>query len=533
MLPPGRSKDLLAVFVLFPATVFLGASVRLPTWLHRPARVSGDISYPLYVIHLPLIVGATAVWQAAMGGQPTNMPKYVIVFIWLAICSTALWLERAVQPPGRRLVAALIGRSASVGTQRIRTSRQLGPASLQNDPHRTSALARNWAIFGGGAAISLLSLSLAVAYLWPPGKPLANRDEPRCKASAGYSSPAGTRTYLLRPDLLQSSASDSSALGQANSKELIAAANEALSHAPHSVMEKSVTAPSGDKHDYVSLDNYSWQDAKSPTGWTWRDGHFNPAYTGPAFDYGRLWSLVNDAQTLALAYDFTHDRRYSRHLAAIIRTWFLNPATRMNPNQSYAQLIPGTKSETNGNGSIDGWRFVFLIDAVGLVQGSGDLTAGELAGLRNWFSHYLTWMSTSAQGQHELRAKGNHAVYYDIQRIDFALFTGQDALARGFAQDAASRTSQINRRGELPQELAREDKPHYIAFGSNAFAKLASLSACAGVDLWNYKRPFRGDLPHLYASLADYVSGRKPWPSKHAFREPEPAAAALSQSTLR
>src|SRR5262245_2188445 len=43
-------------------------------------------------------------------------------------------------------------------------------------------------------------------------------------------------------------------------------ADKALAAGPFSVVDKSVTPPSGDKHDYTSQAPYFWPDPKSPTG---------------------------------------------------------------------------------------------------------------------------------------------------------------------------------------------------------------------------------------------------------------------------
>ncbi len=44
-----------AIFALFPLIVFLGAAGEPPSSLKRVLAASGQISYPLYVLHYPLI----------------------------------------------------------------------------------------------------------------------------------------------------------------------------------------------------------------------------------------------------------------------------------------------------------------------------------------------------------------------------------------------------------------------------------------------------------------------------------------------
>ena len=44
---------------------------------------------------------------------------------------------------------------------------------------------------------------------------------------------------------------------------------------------------------------------------------------------------------LAAAYKITGERKYADHAAAHLRAWFIDEATRMNPNLQYAQAIQG------------------------------------------------------------------------------------------------------------------------------------------------------------------------------------------------
>jgi hypothetical protein len=51
---------------------------------------------------------------------------------------------------------------------------------------------------------------------------------------------------------------------------------------------------------------------------------------------------------LALAYRVTKEDRYAEHAGRLLRTWFLDEATRMNPHLRYAQAIPGIQRDIQG-----------------------------------------------------------------------------------------------------------------------------------------------------------------------------------------
>ncbi len=48
---------------------------------------------------------------------------------------------------------------------------------------------------------------------------------------------------------------------------------------------------------------------------------------------------------LRLAYYFSENEMYAEHAAKLLRVWFLDPETRMNPNLNYAQAIKGGMME--------------------------------------------------------------------------------------------------------------------------------------------------------------------------------------------
>src|SRR5438046_6121980 len=120
------------------------------------------------------------------------------------------------------------------------------------------------------------------------------------------------------------------------------AADQAMKEGPCSVMQKDMPPPTGDKHDYMSLAPYFWPDPKSPNGLPYirRDGERNPEIS-KITDHHSLDDLENSVETLALAYYFKGDEAYAAKAVQLLRAFFLESATRMNPNLEYAQFIPG------------------------------------------------------------------------------------------------------------------------------------------------------------------------------------------------
>jgi hypothetical protein len=240
----------------------------------------------------------------------------------------------------------------------------------------------------------------------------------------------------------------------------------------------------------MSLAPYWWQDPAHPAGpYVRRDGEVNPERATDQFDRSVLTRLVADAEALGLAYFHTGDRRYAAKAADLVRTWFLDPATAMNPNMNFAQGVPGV-AEGRAEGVLDSSGFMKVIDAVGLIGPARTLNDRETKALEHWFSRYLDWMLSSENGKAERAAKNNHALWYDAQLIHFALFARRPDIAEkavlAFPRERIA--AQFAPSGELPQELGRTRSFHYSVYALHAAFDVAELATCLGYDLWRPKR---------------------------------------------
>ena len=251
-------------------------------------------------------------------------------------------------------------------------------------------------------------------------------------------------------------------------------ATKALVAPYRSVVNKTLTPPSGSKNDYMSMGPYWWPNPNTPNGlpYVQRDGQRNPESHGSALDADNLQGVATDSLDLALMYRFTEDLRYADKAAAVIRAWFLTPATRMNPHLRYAQSIPGIV-EGRGLGIIDTRDLWKVIDAAALIHPA--LSPAEMQALRDWFAQYAQWLSTSANGKDEAAAKNNHGMFFDVQLALYWAYTGETARARQLVFDAQTKrfAAQFDKRGWMPLELARTKPYHYHTFTLEAVTRLA------------------------------------------------------------
>src|SRR4029453_7504682 len=145
-------------------------------------------------------------------------------------------------------------------------------------------------------------------------------------------SPDGAQNARARPLLLLDRAHlarivEKARHGDPGIKASIAAleedARKGLTFGPVSVMDKGVTPPSGDKHDYMSQAPYWWPDPNKPSGRPYirRDGERNPEINRIT-DHDNLGRLTSVVATLGLAYHLTGGDEYAKHAANILRVCF-------------------------------------------------------------------------------------------------------------------------------------------------------------------------------------------------------------------
>jgi len=296
---------------------------------------------------------------------------------------------------------------------------------------------------------------------------------------------------------------------------LLEDARRALAVQPQSVMQKNRVPESGDKHDYMSFAPYSWPDSTKPGGLPYinRDGQVNPEsrQNSDRLPFGRMSDAV---ETLALAFFLSDDEAYARHATLLLRTWFLDSATRMNPNLKYGQAIPGV-TVGRGIGLIDTRSLAQIVDAVGLLRRSPSWRLPDDAGMRAWARDFLTWMRTSPLGHDEERTKNNHGTWYDVQVASLALFVGDTIEARAAVERGRDRiATQILPDGRQPEELRRTRSLSYSDFNADAHTRLAELARFIGVDLWHYRSPSGGSLRAALLYLAPYADTATKWPGQ-------------------
>jgi hypothetical protein len=296
-------------------------------------------------------------------------------------------------------------------------------------------------------------------------------------------------------------------------------ADAALARGPYSVVDKTNLPPSGDIHDYWHPAPYWWPNPKSADGLPYirRDGIRVPGTRlyepeSEKFDRTRLQRLFDDTTILALAWRVTGEQAYAEHAAKLIRTWFIRPETRMNPNLRYAQVRSGHQNNEGAHtGIIEMKDFYYFLDGVRLVERAGSFDASDRQALTEWLREYVKWLFSSQQGKEERRANNNHGTCFDLQVAAIAEYLGDIKLLLSTLRTSHERLlEQFDSDGRQPHEMKRTITAHYCSFNLQSWANLADLAERCGIDFWNIAALDGRGLRRAFEWMSPYIAG-KPW----------------------
>jgi hypothetical protein len=301
-------------------------------------------------------------------------------------------------------------------------------------------------------------------------------------------------------------------VAQLDRVRILRAAQADLIRAPQTITAFPAPRSSGGPHDFYSEGDYWWPDPAHPGGpYIQRDGLSNP--DNFVAHRHALVRFAVQVPELVAAWKLTGDRRYAGHAAAHLRAWFIDPATRLNPNLEHAQAIFG-RSTGRGIGIIDTVHLVEVARAIEVLEAGGALSAADRSGIKAWFTDYLQWLTHSRNGQQERDASNNHGSCWLLQVAAFAHLTGDQTLL-AYARDRYKNVllpTQLAADGSLPLELKRTKPYGYALFDLEALAALCEVLSTPGDDLWTYTTPDGRGIARAMAWMVPYIRDKSRWP---------------------
>ena len=288
-------------------------------------------------------------------------------------------------------------------------------------------------------------------------------------------------------------------------------AEAVLSARPYFITSVINPRSAGGPHDFSSEGDYWWPDPAHPDGpYSQRDGLTNP---GNFVAHRQLLlGFARDFGALAAAYRLSGEERFAAAAVRLAHAWFVEPATRMNPNLLYSQAIKG-RSTGRSIGVIDTLHLAEVALGIEALRGSKALTADENAALTGWFRDYLAWLRSHPYGVEESNARNNHGTCAWLQIACFARLTGDQATL------AESRLrlkeillpGQMAADGSFPEELRRTKPYGYSLFNLDVMTGLAVVCSSPGENMMTLALPDGRNLAKGVDWLAPFIADKNLW----------------------
>lgn len=209
---------------------------------------------------------------------------------------------------------------------------------------------------------------------------------------------------------------------------LIDSADKALSEGPFSVTQRGVLPESGDHHDYMSFGIHWWPDPSGANGLPYvrRETEVNP---DADINLRQLNRVSENVQALSMAWFFSGEEKYAEKAGELLRNWFLDSLTRMNPNLNHAGAIPG-RMQGRGSGVSEGIALLAMLDGVVITEASGGLKGPEEKQIRDWFQSWFLWLNDSPLAVEAGTLIGKHALGREVQLLGIAHFLKDDVFVQ-------------------------------------------------------------------------------------------------------
>jgi hypothetical protein len=176
-------------------------------------------------------------------------------------------------------------------------------------------------------------------------------------------------------------------VGAIDHARILKAADAALKLEPITITKFRAKLSEGGPTDFYSNGDYWWPNPNTTNGlpYVQRDGQTNPENFVEHRHY--VMGLRDAVAALGAAYKITGEDRYAAKAADLLRVFFLDLQTRMNPNLKYAQAIPGV-TPGRGIGIIDTLHLAEVPLAVLAMEKSKAFPPEVFAGVKQWFRDY-------------------------------------------------------------------------------------------------------------------------------------------------
>ncbi|KAJ1923437.1 hypothetical protein IWQ60_005880 [Tieghemiomyces parasiticus] len=279
--------------------------------------------------------------------------------------------------------------------------------------------------------------------------------------------------------------------------------------------------PGISKNDYVSYAVYFVPDCSAPIikaltecKWKRQDGGGSKTLAALSNNPQQVSALCNDIPALAVASYLFGDPKYAQRAFFLLDKFFVDSATRMNPNLKYGQILPAaTVTSGRPQGVVELTCFSSMVQFLSLFSNLTPDQRRTYQAVTAWFQSYSNWLRTTTQGQEELNADNNHGTAARLQLAIYQLFlqdrqASKDTLNQ-FIQGAFQ--GQIDATGGQPLELARAASFDYPVLNLSTLITLAVIADQVGIDMWHARTGNGTTIQTAMDYFVPYAMGQKTW----------------------
>jgi len=305
-------------------------------------------------------------------------------------------------------------------------------------------------------------------------------------------------------------------VGEYEKPRILAAAADALLQKPVTVVATAAPVKGLDPHHYYSEDT-EWFLVDGV--YEHRIGRINPA----AFTTHRdaLVKMNGVVSACVAAWRVSGDAKYAAHAMTHLRAWFLDAATRMEPQLEHAATVPKIAPDGSPRGIEEAVALAEVVRAASFLCGYGGVaTEDEAAGLRKWCSDFATWLNEAKKGFLARESKDRLAICWTLQAAECARFARMGSLQLECSHRFRDKLlRQMNFDGQFEIELHRPD-----AFAASIFTLDCLSMTCEVIStpmerLWDYNLPdgrgMRSAIAFLYPAMENRAVWKFPADAEH------------------
>ncbi|KAF9517052.1 hypothetical protein BS47DRAFT_1340080 [Hydnum rufescens UP504] len=192
----------------------------------------------------------------------------------------------------------------------------------------------------------------------------------------------------------------------------------------------------------------------------------------------------------AIAWRLTGSNNFSTAAVNFINTWFIDPATSMNPNMNYAQLLRGPGKQVG--------QYIGILDLRAMAKIATAVLTLRMGGSSEWTPDIDQGLTKCSLAHHERNAPNNHGSFFYSQLASLYLIVNDTLSARKAIEEYFSvlYMDQIEADGEQVRPFSSGFFLSYLHLPRSQWRPLAHC-----FDAWNLTTNKGGSIQ----KAADYV----------------------------